>query len=181
MMVNGYTHFIGVLPPKEIALILEESRRYMRKTFGCRSGHGTPLHITVIPPFNAGDSCSTKDLIQVLQNISFEAFTGKIENYSCFGDRTIYARIVEDKKWERLRNTVYQSVSEAIPGVLKKDQRFYHPHITIANRDIPQGCTSKALNKLGKIPLLEAFPVDNLVLFEFTGGRWINVFERYFS
>ena len=45
------THFIGVLLPDELTRMLEECRRYMNRLYGCMSGHATPVHITLVPPF----------------------------------------------------------------------------------------------------------------------------------
>ena len=49
------THFIGVLTPEDITLTLEDCRRYMNEAYGCRSGHLTPIHVTLIPPFRLPD------------------------------------------------------------------------------------------------------------------------------
>jgi hypothetical protein len=46
------THFIGVLLPEDITLTLEDCRRYMNQAYGCKSGHKTPIHVTLIPPFH---------------------------------------------------------------------------------------------------------------------------------
>ncbi len=43
------THFIGVLLPEDIAFTLEDCRRYMNQAYGCKSGHKTPIHITLVP------------------------------------------------------------------------------------------------------------------------------------
>ena len=45
------THFIGVLLPDNLTRAVEEYRRYMNRTYGCRSGHATPVHVTLVPPF----------------------------------------------------------------------------------------------------------------------------------
>ncbi|MCR5760480.1 MAG: 2'-5' RNA ligase family protein [Sphaerochaetaceae bacterium] len=171
----SYTHFIGVLPPEDISLILQDCRTYMNRTYGCKSGHRTPLHVTLIPPFVFD---STEDLISVLNTIYFKEFTARIDNFRCFGERTIYARVIEDKKWLFLRDQVFDAVCAAFPSVLKKDNRPFRPHITVANRDIPQGCLCKALGKLENVSLKESFSVNNITLFEFKEGRWTAVFSK---
>lgn len=168
----SYTHFIGVLPPEDISLILQDCRTYMNRTYGCKSGHRTPLHVTLIPPFVLPPPYTTEDLKAVLKDISFKEFTARIDNFRCFGDRTIYARVIDDKKWVFLRDQVFDAVDTAFPSVLRKDNRPFRPHITVANRDIPQGCLCKALGKLENVSLKETFNVDNITLFEFKNGKW---------
>ncbi len=56
------THFIGVLTPEDITATLEDCRRYMNEAYGCRSGHSTPIHVTLVPPFRLSPEYSTEDL-----------------------------------------------------------------------------------------------------------------------
>ena len=61
------THFIGVLLPEDITLTLEDCRRYMREAYGCKSGHGTPIHVTLVPPFKLQEEYSTADLVRAIE------------------------------------------------------------------------------------------------------------------
>ena len=56
------THFIGILLPEDITLTLEDCRRYMREAYGCKSGHATPIHVTLIPPFRLLDDIQQQTL-----------------------------------------------------------------------------------------------------------------------
>lgn len=62
------THFIGVLLPEDITLTLEDCRRYMREAYGCKSGHATPIHVTLVPPFRLPEEYSTADLARAIEN-----------------------------------------------------------------------------------------------------------------
>ena len=46
---------------------LEDCRRYMRENYGCKSGHGTPIHVTLVPPFHLPEEYTTQDLVQVME------------------------------------------------------------------------------------------------------------------
>lgn len=171
------THFLGVLIPEDITLTLEDCRRYMNETYGCRSGYGTPIHVTLVPPFRLPEEYSTADLVRAIQNgILPEAenlkFTAHIENFDAFGDRTIFAKVIADEKWTSLRDRVLAAVLNAAPGCTKKDQRPFQPHLTVANRDIPAGASVDALQVLNELNLVENFPVNNITIFERKGGRW---------
>ena len=64
------THFIGVLLPEDITLTLEDCRRYMRESYGCKSGHRTPIHVTLVPPFRLQEEYSTEDLPNVTRDFN---------------------------------------------------------------------------------------------------------------
>ncbi len=177
--ITQQTHFIGVLVPEDITVTLEDCRRYMNETYGCKSGYGTSIHVTLVPPFHLPEDYRTSDLIETIENeilplaaqLKFEA---KIENFDAFGDRTIFAKILPNKKWEVLRDKVLSAVLKTAPACTKKDKRPFTPHLTVANRDIPIGASVKALKVLNELNLKENFSVDNITIFERHNGKWIS-------
>ena len=171
------THFIGVLVPEDIRATLEDCRRYMNEAYGCKSGHGTPIHVTLVPPFHLPEEFSTKDLAMAIEKEVILAgselkFDGHIENFDAFGDRTIFAKVIPKENWTKLRDKVLEAVLKAAPGCIKKDKRPFTPHLTVANRDIPSGASVAALQVMNELNLVEDFPVDNVAIFERRGGKW---------
>lgn len=171
------THFLGVLVPDDITLTLEDCRRYMNENYGCKSGYGTPIHVTLVPPFRLPEEFRTTDLAaaiekEVLPLAEKLRFDAHIENFDAFGDRTVFAKVIASKNWTALRDKVVAAVLNAAPGCTKKDQRPFQPHLTVANRDIPAGASVNALKVLNEMNLVEDFPVDNITIFERKGGRW---------
>ena len=168
------THFIGVLLPDDLTCVVEECRRYMNRTYGCRSGHATPVHVTLVPPFALPRDYTTEDVVEALlrgvpQDFSFSART---ENFGAFGDRTLFAAVRPAPEWNRLKNAAETALRGAFPGCLRKDPRPFHPHITVANRDIPPGASTAALRVLNGKKFEEDFPVDNMTVFVRKGGGW---------
>ena len=171
------THFIGVLLPEDITLTLEDCRRYMREAYGCKSGHATPIHVTLVPPFRLPEEYSTEDQARTIESEVLPkglGFTGHIDNFDAFGDRTLFAKVVTDEKWLALRDAVYGAVVKAVPDWTKKDGRPFAPHLTVANRDVPAGVMTDALKVMNELNLVEDFPVDNIAIFERQGGKWVS-------
>ena len=169
------THFIGVLLPEDITLTLEDCRRYMNEVYGCKSGHGTPIHVTLVPPFRLQEEYSTADLISAIEKEVLPkglGFTAHIDNFDAFGDRTLFANVVAGDAWTKLRDKTVQAILNACPGCTKKDKKPFQPHATVANRDIPVGIMTKALQVMNELNLAEDFPVDNITIFERKGNRW---------
>ena len=191
------THFIGVLLPEDITLTLEDCRRYMREAYGCKSGHGTPIHVTLVPPFRLQEEYSTEDLARAIEKdvlpkgLGFNAYIDNFDsrfsdkrvcqgqrakraltNSYAFGDRTLFANVVAADEWTRLRDETVKAILNACPRCTKKDQRPFQPHGTIANRDVPAGVMTEALQVMNELKLVEDFPVDNITIFERIGSRW---------
>lgn len=174
------THFIGVLLPEDLTLTLEDCRRYMREAYGCKSGHATPIHVTLVPPFRLTEEYSTEDLARAIESEVLPkklGFTAHIDNFDAFGDRTLFAKVVSNEKWVALRDTVFTAVVKAAPGCTKKDARPFQAHASISNRDIPAGVMTDALQVMNELNLVEDFPVENITIFERQNGKWVSAVE----
>lgn len=171
------THFIGVLLPQELTERLEGYREYMNQQYGCRSGHGTPIHVTLVPPFRLDEKLAASDVTAAISQMTSEkkwqAFSAKIDGFDAFGDRTLFAKVIPSAVWTAFRAAVYSTVSAACPGTLHRDNRPFQPHITVANRDIPAGASTEALEYLNQLNLKATFPVDNITIFERKDKRWV--------
>ena len=179
---SAQTHFIGVLLNEDITQTLENCRLYMNKTYGCKSGYGTPIHITLVPPFRLPDEYNSADLAKIIEHDVLSGskdfkFNARIENFDAFGDRTIFAKVVQDEKWNDLRNSVLTALLNFAPNCTKKDKSVFTPHITVANRDIPLGVSKEALSVMNELDLNENFLLDNISIFERHGGKWIVVYS----
>lgn len=168
------THFIGVLAPEPLAGTLERCRHWMGEQFGCRSGFTTPFHVTLIPPFAMNDNESLLMIENSLDRVteSLTPFIARAEGFGAFAERTLFARVIPDDRWSRMRDALFACLSAACPAFPKKDARPFVPHLTVANRDIPPGTMPRALQYFQMIALAEDFPVDHVVLFERRRGAW---------
>ena len=171
------THFIGVLLPEDLTRRLEGYRRYMGQQYGCRSGHGTLIHVTLVPPFQLPAPGTTADiaaaLAQMVTEKKWHSFNAKIEGFDAFGDRTLFAKVIPSAVWTAFRAAVCSAVALASPGAVRKDTRPFQPHVTVANRDIPPGASTEALEYLNQLELKATFPVDNITIFERRDKRWV--------
>ncbi|WP_432916601.1 2'-5' RNA ligase family protein [Treponema socranskii] len=172
------THFIGVLVPENLLVPLEACRAWMRARFGCKSGQGTPLHITLVPPFYLDENFSERNLLKTLAEAA-SAWGAKRQTLCCavngfgaFSSRTIFAHVEPSSEWTALRTLVYDSLLAKCPGTAKRDMRTFVPHITLANRDIPPGAIEDALSYFDSLDLHESFDVRSITLFAMRGGTW---------
>lgn len=174
------THFVGALVSDELTDTLEGFRGWMRSALGCRSGQETPVHITLIPPFSLGEESSTERLALSLQCAAEELigsgllpFDADVEGFGAFEERTVFARVLPDPRWEKLKAEISSAVRREIPSV-KIDRRAFFPHLTVANRDIPPGGVALALSRFSELNLKESFRIDNIALFTRSeSGTWI--------
>lgn len=174
------THFIGVLVDQELEDTLEECRSFMNQKYGCKSGHKTPIHVTLIPPFALDDCYTTYQLVETvryacetLEGIKKLPFKSTLNGFGSFAERTIYANVETSENWILLKNTIEKELSVSFPNCIKKSKKPFKAHISVANRDIPNGTIFEALQSLSEIELPSPFTVDTIAIFTKKNNMWI--------
>ncbi len=182
---RDYTHFIGVLVSPSLAGTVESCRAWMTARYGCSSGYLTAPHITLVPPFVLPDNVQREDILmdgeapeKRLERVIGEwagaqsPFSARVRGFGAFAHRTIYARVENDDRWSAWQRGVSGAIADAFPGMLPAARDPYTPHLTVANRDIPETGFMDALAYFAELDLDEEFPVDHVVLFERRKDRW---------
>ena len=61
---------------------------------------------------------------------------------------------------------------ERIGDAIKKDDRFFHPHITIANRDMKPAHFEKAWEHFSNKKFSETFDMNSISLLKLGQAKW---------
>lgn len=177
--LEAKTNFIGVLLPSSLYSSLEEIRVTLRKTLGGKSGQTTPLHITLIPPFDR-ERTSEEEIVENLKKIQLKSFNVEVEGFGSFGDRrTLFAHTKSSRQWDMLYSSIFDELSPWLD--IKKEKRRFTPHITLANRDINPEEIKETLLYLSELDLKTTFPLKKIALFSREGYRWIIKEENIIS
>jgi len=129
-------YFIAIVLPGELNKKVLRWKNFMHKKFGCKVGLKSPAHITLIPPFWMHEEREQR-LTADIDDISAYAhlFTIATKKFSAFKPRTIYVEVVENEKLKFLKAAIDKFFSGA-DYKIKTETRPFHPHITIATRDL---------------------------------------------
>lgn len=124
-----------VLPPPLNEKILYW-KKYMLEKYNCKVGVKSPAHITLIPPYWMNPE-KEEELLRDTDDIARTAqpFVLASNNFSAFKPRTIFVAVKESEALQQLKKTTEQFFCSKEYGI-KKENRPFHPHITIATRDL---------------------------------------------
>lgn len=152
----------------------------MNQKYGCKSGHGTPIHVTLIPPFALDDRYTTYQLVETvryacdtLNGLGKLPFESALDGFGSFSERTIFANVVTTENWTALRDSIIKEVQASFPGCIKKNGKPFKTHMSVANRDIPEGSTFEALQALSEIELPSSFKVEAIAIFTKKNNHWV--------
>ena len=108
----------------------------MKDHFNCLVALRSPAHITLVPPFWMIDNLESKleDAIgQFSQHqVPFEI---NLENFAAFKPRVIYADVLSTPHLQTLHDQLHEYLIARDIFPVKKGDSF-HPHVTIATRDL---------------------------------------------
>ncbi|MDX2048706.1 MAG: 2'-5' RNA ligase family protein [Chitinophagaceae bacterium] len=184
--MSGHTphkmYYIAIVCPEEINKKVLDYKLWMRDRFGCTVALKSPAHITLIPPFWLAEE-REKELHAALQ--SFSGYNSKpeiqLDNFSRFGKRVLFIHVKENPALEELKKQAENHFVKSFTDVIRIDERPFHPHVTIAGRDLKPGDFVKAWPYFAQKKFEEIFFVSNISLLKLEDGKWNVIGENNFD
>ena len=93
----------------------------------------------------------------------------------------IFAGVEENHQLGSLRKAVEDHFLKSFPDEIKPDDRPFHPHVTIANRDIKPGDFIKAWDHFKRQHFDEQFEASAISLLKLNPGKWNVIAEQIFQ
>ncbi len=174
-------YYVAVLCPPAIESRVEQHKLWMRDRFGCTVALKSAAHITLVTPFWL-DRLSEQTLLETLETVHTNQPPVEIQlqSFSHFSNRVLFIKVKEDASLNILRKEVEDHFIQAFDNAIKPDERPFHPHITIANRDMKPGDFDEAWQHFEKEEFEESFQTNTLSLLKLTEGKWTFLAEKQY-
>ncbi len=166
-------YYLALLCPPEVNDRILQFKLWMKEQFGCVIALRSPAHITLVPPFWLEEG-REKELLSALYSFKADATALQIElnGFSHFGKKVLFVIVNPGPAMEKIRNLVAGHFSSSFPGVIKKDEQPFHPHVTIATRDMSPGHFFRAWEHFSQKKYAEKFTVQKIALLKLSPGKW---------
>lgn len=172
-MSTARMYFIAIAAPADINRQVLQWKHYMRDNFGCTVALKSPAHITLIPPFwmdEAMESWLIEDVNEfAAQQHPFEI---SLRNFDAFKPRVIFVHVEENDPLQQLKSSLEDFLLEKNKYPVKKESRAFHPHVTIANRDLRKKDFAPAFAHFSKISYETGFTASGIAVLKHTGSEW---------
>lgn len=166
-------YLIALLPPIPLRQQVRQLKVEMRDRFGAGHALKSPAHITLQMPFRL-ESETEPALLELLAGWSRRQcpFPVKLLGFGSFPPRVIFIRISDHEAVSALESSLREVLSgEAIPEIETSHLPF-HPHMTIATRDLSEPAFHLAWPEFKDRPFEAAFEVRSLGLLKHNGQFW---------
>ena len=172
-------YFIAVIPPEGVRLEIQHLKEEIKERFGAEHALKLPPHITLLPPFKM----KTEREMQLLQALEIFAtmmtpFHIWLSGFGHFDSRVLFVKVVEKEKLIDLQAALCKNLS-AIPEIT--DDRKFHPHVTLATRDLPEEIFPEAWDFLSRRDYETRFEVTGLSLLKHDGQKWETLMDFKFK
>jgi 2'-5' RNA ligase len=130
-------YFIAIVIPEPLMAQVEGLKQQLYHTHGLKGALRSPAHITLHRPFEWKEEKET-ELIEKLRTFSFEKeFVITLKNFDFFEPRVVFVDVIV----QPVLNDLHQRFKDFARMELKmlnevNDLRGFHPHVTIAFRDL---------------------------------------------
>lgn len=130
-------YFVAVLLPQELDDKVNRHKEWMKEKYNCKVGLKSPAHITIIPPFWLHSELEGR-LVQITDAIAStqSKFDIQTAGFDAFKPRTLFIAVASNPDLHNLKKKTEKEFIYYPELNIKKESRPFHPHITIATRDV---------------------------------------------
>jgi 2'-5' RNA ligase len=172
MQHGSFMYYIAIVAESPVAEDVQRFKEEMREEFGCIAAMKSPAHITLIAPFYFSKGLS-KILIDTVHQFDtdMQPFEIRVEGFGHFRRDVLFVQPVENALLMQLQEKTVSYFS-ALLGDKVSSKRNFHPHLTIANRDLKSEDFDKALSLFKDRPYSAAWTVKDICLMRHNGKQW---------
>lgn len=167
-------YFIALVIAEPLQAELMSFKELVKDKFNSKGALRSPAHITLHMPFEWKEE-KEPNLISILEQFNFnEPFKIELNNFSCFEPRVIFVDVVKNEKLILFQNELVNYIKKNLRLFNQSDdRRGFHPHITIAFRDLKKENFYKALDYFKAQTYNASFEVNSFCLLKHTGKEWL--------
>lgn len=166
-------YFIALVLPPPLDEQVKAWKLVMQRNFNCNAALKSPAHITLIPPFRLEEN-SEEDLTGFLDSFASrqQSFSTWTHHFAAFKPRTIFIDVKPSHQLTFLKKQLDQAILNKPEWNIKTDERPFHPHITIANRDLLKTDFAAAWQLVEKQEFIESWKAEGISLLKHNKKNW---------
>lgn len=179
---NLEKYFIAIVPPEPLLTEIQGIKKNIFEKYQTKGALRSPGHITLHMPFSFEESKEQK-LISCLENFKFsQSLFIELDNYACFEPRVIYINVKQQEGLTELQKQLVQHVKRNLQLFNQSDdKRGFHPHITVAFRDLKKQNFYVVWEEYKNKTLKASFECGSICLLKHMNERWEVYKEFHFK
>lgn len=164
--------YIALIPPDPLRSEVTAMKEQLKEEYGLKHALRSLPHITLVPPFRM-DTETHQELSRLLSRLAQEQdpFPLRLDGFEVFGNRVIYIRIDQDDRLMEAQEVLASACSRLL-GKRPGPDRPYHPHLTLAHRDLTPELFLEIWPLFEEQTFERDFVADTYYLMRHRGTHW---------
>jgi 2'-5' RNA ligase len=175
-------YFIALVAPGDINGQVLKWKNFMKERYDCVVALRSPAHITIIPPFWMEDPL--EEILKTdLDSFSSgqEPFQIELKDFGAFKPRVIFVDLLPNPSLHSLQSALQEFLTGRNRYPFKRGDRPFHPHLTIATRDLHKKAFHEAWAVFKEKEYEAAWQVKGISLLRHNQKNWDVVFTSQFK
>ncbi|MDN3203827.1 2'-5' RNA ligase family protein [Algoriphagus sediminis] len=171
-------YFLAFVPEGFIQERGQGLKELLKTNYGVKYALKSPVHITVKMPFTYNEK-KELTLIKALSKFSqsFPPFKIKIHGVDTFSRRVIFWDVEAGKELLDFQSHLKTFCKRELNLVDELSDRNYHPHMTIAFKDLKEKNFDQVLETVKNHQISEEFIASQLSVLKRNEGRWVELYR----
>ena len=166
-------YLIALVPPEDLRDEVRDLKLEMKEKFNASHALKAPAHITLQMPFRR-DEAGEETLIPALEKFAGnqKSFNIYINGFDAFPPRVIFLKIEDHTPIGDLHSDLQLNLKNTLNFPEKELMNRFHPHMTIATRDLSKKMFHKAWPEFQEREFESSFTANSLHLLKHNGKNW---------
>lgn len=175
-------YFIALVLPQHLNERILKYKNTMLEKYHCKVGLKSPAHITVVPPFWMEEE-KEQPLISDMEGLSqrFHSFPIETNHFSAFKPRTIFVAVAPNESLNEIKKATDEFFRNNSYYKIKVETRPFHPHITIATRDLYKKSFFEIWPWFAEQEFSESWTAEGLSVLRHNKKNWDVIFTSQFN
>lgn len=167
-------YFIAIVPSEPLLTEIQNIKQSVFDKYQSKGALRSPAHITLHMPFSFQEGKENK-LIDCLNEFQFHtSFLIFLNNYDCFEPRVVFINVQEQAELFDLQKLLVNHVKRHLNLFNQSDDmRGFHPHITIAFRDLKKPAFYKVWEEYKTKSFSKIFTCNSISLLKHQKEEWV--------
>ncbi len=167
------SYFIALLPPENIREQVKEIKEEIKDKYQSKKALRLPAHITLQAPFKL-EEVRLPHLLKVLEEFAAteESFDIELSGFGAFPPRVVFIEVSNPAPVKHLHKALHEVMLQILTGQEDRKYPKFHPHITVATRDLHQNQFRPAWEEFQRRDFSASFTAHSLTVFRHNGKTW---------
>ena len=174
-------YFIAIVAPEEINQQVLKWKNLFKERYECSVALKSPAHITIVPPFWMNEELEN-DLINSIREFSITKtkFEITLKDFEAFKPKVIFVDVVKSEVLNDLYRSFANYIFKENKFPIKKDDWPFHPHVTLATRDLYKKAFQETWEIFSKKKYDALWIVNGISLLRHNQKNWDVIFTSQF-